>query len=108
MLYVAVEARGQVRTIYLAFNYWGDGDSGIRVIDSASDKRDKCAFQAAAPTSEFRSVAPTKKHSLTVINHTQLDIIGFYASAVSSDEWGDNSDGNSYTTRDVNVCSVID
>jgi hypothetical protein len=46
VLYVATKAPNQARTIYLAFDYSGVGDdvSAIRVIDGASDKKDKCAF----------------------------------------------------------------
>ena len=49
VLYVATKAPNQTRMVYLAFDYSGDEDdvSAIRVIDRASDKRDKCAFIAA-------------------------------------------------------------
>ncbi|HEY8094897.1 MAG TPA: hypothetical protein VIE65_02235 [Methylobacter sp.] len=53
VLYVATKASNQTRTVYLAFDYSGDDNnvSAIRIIDRASDKRDKCAFIAnqAAP-----------------------------------------------------------
>jgi hypothetical protein len=46
VLYVATKAPNQTRTIYLAFDYSGMGDdvSVIRVVDGATDKKDKCAF----------------------------------------------------------------
>ena len=50
VLYVATKAPGQTRTMYLAFDYSGDGDdvSAIRTIDGSSDKRDKCVFVPSA------------------------------------------------------------
>jgi hypothetical protein len=46
VLYVATKAPNQTRKIYLAFDYSGDDRdvSAMRVIDRASDKKDKCAF----------------------------------------------------------------
>jgi hypothetical protein len=159
ILYVATKAPGQTRTLYLAFDYSGINTdlSDIRVIDGASDKTDKCAsdnFQAAAlPTHESRSVAHKDQNRsiahqdrrLLVINQTQSDIIGIYASAVSSNEWGENmivsshhdpvpsggrvladmdekngssncrydlkavlSNGQSYTSDNVDVCAAVD
>lgn len=97
ILYVATKAPGQTRTLYLAFDYSGINTdvSNIRIIDGASDKTDKCAsdnFQAAAlPMRESRSAAiHHQDRRLLVINQTQVDIIGIYASAVSSNDWGEN------------------
>lgn len=94
---MATQAPGQTRTVYLAFDYSGINTdvSNIRVIDGASDKTDKCAsdnFQEAAlPMGESRSAAiQHQDRSLLVINQTQVDIIGIYASAVSSNNWGEN------------------
>lgn len=74
ILYVATKAPNQTRTVYLAFDYSGDDHdvSAIRVIDGASDKKDKCAFipnqtaAKAAPqqgedTREQRSVADAER-----------------------------------------------
>lgn len=46
ILYVATKAPGQTRTMYLAFDYSQKNDdvSAIRVINGASDNKDKCAF----------------------------------------------------------------
>jgi hypothetical protein len=111
ILYVTTKAPGQTRTVYLAFDYSGINTdvSNIRVIDGASDKTDKCAsdnFQEAALSTgradSRRSPRETEDRAKTgrsighqdrrllVINQTQADIIGIYASAVSSNEWGEN------------------
>jgi hypothetical protein len=48
VLYIASNARGQTRTVYLTFNYLQDGDdvSALRVIDGNKDSRDKCVFES--------------------------------------------------------------
>ena len=99
ILYVATKAPGQTRTVYLAFDYSGINTdvSDIRVIDGAHDNMDKCEsddFQEAAAEvlTTHRSVSrqePLDRRVL-IINQTQSDIIGIYASDVSSNEWGNN------------------
>ena len=71
--------------------------SDIQVIDGAHDNMDKCEsddFQEAAAEAltTHRSVSrqePLDRRVL-IINQTQSDIIGIYASDVSSNEWGNN------------------
>jgi hypothetical protein len=60
MLYVAMTAPGQTRTLYLAFDYSGTRDvSAIRTKDGDQDRRDKCEFRPhTAPVPSPAPVSP--------------------------------------------------